>query len=69
MLKLVIRSVYSNKEIFLRELISNASDAANKLSTLALEDQSVLDDDHDLKIWVDYDKDAKTIKIVDNGIV
>ena len=67
-LKLVTHSVYGNKEIFLRELISNSSDAANKLATLALEDQSVWGDDHDLNIKLEIDMSARILRIIDNGI-
>ncbi len=68
LLHLMIHSLYSNKEIFLRELISNASDAADKLRFESLKDPMLLVDDPDLKVWVSYDKDAKTIAIRDNGI-
>jgi Molecular chaperone, HSP90 family len=68
LLHLMIHSLYSNKEIFLRELISNASDAADKLRFLALSDGSLYEDDPDLKIKVDVDTVNKTITITDNGI-
>ncbi|GAB4351930.1 MAG: molecular chaperone HtpG [Gammaproteobacteria bacterium] len=68
LLHLMIHSLYSNKEIFLRELISNASDAADKLRFEALTDDALFEDDADLKIWVDYDKEARTITVRDNGI-
>ena len=68
LLKLMIHSLYSNKEIFLRELISNASDAADKLRFEALGAPKLLGDDTDLKIRIELDKDANTISIVDNGI-
>jgi molecular chaperone HtpG len=68
LLHLVIHSLYSNKEIFLRELISNASDAADKLRFEALSDPAMLENDPDLKIQVSYDESAKTITITDNGI-
>ena len=68
LLKLMIHSLYSNKEIFLRELISNASDAADKLRFESLEAPELLEEDPDLKITVVTDKDAKTITITDNGI-
>ena len=68
LLKLMIHSLYSNKEIFLRELISNASDAADKLRFEALAAPQLLGDDTELKIRVDYDKDARTISVADNGI-
>ncbi|MBL3284460.1 Chaperone protein HtpG [Rickettsiales endosymbiont of Paramecium tredecaurelia] len=68
LLHLVIHSLYSNKEIFLRELISNASDACDKLRYLSQTDESVLENDPDPWIKVLLDKDAKTITIQDNGI-
>ncbi len=68
LLQLMIHSLYSNKEIFLRELISNASDAADKLRFAALAKPEFLEDDPDLKITVDYDPKKKTITISDNGI-
>ncbi len=68
LLQLMIHSLYSNKEIFLRELISNASDAADKLRFEALSDDALFESDSDLKIHVSYDKDARTITIRDNGI-
>ena len=67
-LNLVIRSLYSNKEIFLRELISNASDAAEKLRFEALSDDALYEDDPDLKIRVWADQDAGTLTVSDNGI-
>ncbi len=68
LLQLMIHSLYSNKEIFLRELISNASDAADKLRFEAINDASLFENDADLKIKVSFDKDARTITIADNGI-
>ncbi len=68
LLQLMIHSLYSNKEIFLRELISNASDAADKLRFEALSDDALFEDDTDLKIHVSCDKAARTITIRDNGI-
>jgi len=68
LLKLMIHSLYSNKEIFLRELVSNASDAADKLRFEALADNTLYEADPDLKIRVTVDKDARTITIADNGI-
>ncbi len=68
LLKLMIHSLYSNKEIFLRELISNASDAADKLRFEGLTDAALFESDSDLKICVSYDSDARTITISDNGI-
>lgn len=68
LLHLMIHSLYSNPEIFLRELISNASDAADKLRFEALTHADWLSADPELKIWIDVDKEAKTITIRDNGI-
>ena len=68
LLKLMIHSMYSNKEIFLRELISNASDAADKLRFEALAKPELLGDDAELTIRIGFDKDAKTLSITDNGI-
>lgn len=68
LLKLMIHSLYSNKEIFLRELISNASDAADKLRFEALANQDLYEGESDLKIRVSFDKDACTITVSDNGI-
>ncbi|RDX37506.1 molecular chaperone HtpG [Kangiella sp. HD9-110m-PIT-SAG07] len=68
LLHLMVHSLYSNKEIFLRELISNAADAADKLRFKALKDSSLYGDDADLKIRITTDKDAKTVTISDNGI-
>lgn len=67
-LNLVIRSLYSNKEIFLRELISNASDAAEKLRFEALTDDAFYEGDPNLKIRVSVDKERRTVTIEDNGI-
>ena len=68
LLHLVTHSLYSNKEIFLRELVSNASDACDKLRFEALNNSALLDGDTDLQIKVTLDKDAKTLTITDNGI-
>ena len=68
LLDLMINSIYTNKEIFLRELISNASDAVDKLNFKSLQDPSVKLDQGDLAIRVSFDKDARTITISDNGI-
>jgi len=68
LLNLMINSLYSNKEIFLRELISNAADAADKLRFEALSDDALYEEDGDLNIRVDFDKEARTITITDNGI-
>jgi molecular chaperone HtpG len=67
-LNLVIRSLYSNKEIFLRELISNASDAAEKLRFEALTDDALFEDDPNLRIRVEVDREAGTVTVADNGI-
>ncbi|WXL27498.1 molecular chaperone HtpG [Ectopseudomonas mendocina] len=68
LLHLMIHSLYSNKEIFLRELISNASDASDKLRFEALAKPELLEGGADLKIRVSFDKDAKTVTLEDNGI-
>ncbi|MFL9813148.1 molecular chaperone HtpG [Stutzerimonas sp. VN223-3] len=68
LLHLMIHSLYSNKEIFLRELISNASDAADKLRFEALAKPELLEGGSDLKIRVSFDKEAKTVTLEDNGI-
>ena len=67
-LHLMVHSLYSNKEIFLRELVSNASDACDKLRFAAVSDASLYGDDADLRIEVHVDKDAGTVTIRDNGI-
>ena len=68
LLQLMIHSLYSNKEIAIRELVSNASDAEDKLRFQALDDSSLYEDDSELKIKIDYDKKMRTITISDNGI-
>src|SRR3954470_16316394 len=68
LLHLMIHSLYSNKEIFLRELISNASDAADKLRFEALANNALYEADPDLKVHITVDKAARTITISDNGI-
>ncbi len=68
LLDLMIHSLYSNKEIFLRELVSNASDACDKLRFEALTNKDLFESDADLKIRVSFDKAARTITIADNGI-
>src|SRR4051794_37910294 len=68
LLHLMIHSLYSNKEIFLRELISNASDAADKLRFEALADNSLYGSDPELKVRVSFDKAARTLTVSDNGI-
>jgi molecular chaperone HtpG len=67
-LHLMINNLYSNKEIFLRELISNASDAADKLRFESLSNPEVYENDSDLKVWVEINKDARTLTIRDNGV-
>ena len=68
LLKLMIHSLYSNKEIFLRELISNAADAADKLRFEAISDDALYEGDSELAIHVGFDRDKRTITIRDNGI-
>ena len=68
LLQLMIHSLYSNKEIFLRELVSNASDACDKLRFEALTDSSLFESDSDLRIRVSFDKAARTVTISDNGV-
>lgn len=68
LLHLMIHSLYSNKEIFLRELISNASDAEDKLRFAALKDDSLYESDPELKIRLDFDEEANTVTLTDNGI-
>jgi molecular chaperone HtpG len=68
LLQLMIHSLYSNKEIFLRELISNASDACDKLRFEALANDKLYDGDTELRIRVDYDKEARTVTVTDTGV-
>ncbi len=68
LLNLMIHSLYSNKEVFLRELISNAADAAEKLRFQALGDESLYEGDSELKIWIEVDRNARTLTVRDNGI-
>lgn len=68
LLHLVTHSLYSNKEIFLRELVSNASDALDKLRYLALANSSLYDNNPNLEIYVDFDKEQHTLTVSDNGI-
>ena len=68
LLDIVTHHLYSNKEIFLRELISNASDAVDKLRFEALGDAALYGNDPELKIWIEVDKKARTITIRDNGV-
>jgi molecular chaperone HtpG len=68
LLHLMVHSLYSNKEIFLRELVSNASDAADKLRFEAISSPALLESDPELRVRIAFDKDARTITISDNGI-
>lgn len=68
LLHLMIHSLYSNKEIFLRELVSNASDACDKLRFEAIDKPDLLESDPNLRVRVDFDKEARTITITDNGV-
>ena len=68
LLHLVTHSLYSNKEIFLRELISNASDACDKLRFEAINNSGLYETDSELKVRVVLDKEARTLTITDNGI-
>jgi len=68
LLQLMIHSLYSNREIFMRELVSNASDACDKLRFEALHNDSMFENDSELKISIGYDKEARTLTISDNGI-
>jgi molecular chaperone HtpG len=68
LLNLMIHSLYSNRDIFLRELASNASDACDKLRVEALADDSLYEDSSDLRIKVEFDEKARTITVTDNGV-
>jgi molecular chaperone HtpG len=68
LLDLMIHSLYGNKEIFLRELISNASDAADRLRFEALRDAALLEEEPELSIRVEYNREQRTLSVVDNGI-
>src|SRR6185503_15493911 len=68
LLHLMVHSLYGNKEIFLRELASNASDAADKLRFEAMSDAALLEDGHDMRIRVSVDPAARTVTVSDNGI-
>ncbi len=67
-LQLMIHSLYSNKEIFIRELVSNASDACDKLRYEGLSNEALYEDDHELRVEVEFDAEAKTLTLRDNGI-
>ncbi len=68
LLQLMIHSLYSNREIFLRELVSNASDACDKLRFEAIDRPELLDGDAELQIRIEFDESARTLSITDNGI-
>jgi len=68
LLQLMIHSMYSNKEVFARELISNASDALDTLRFEGVKNDTLFEGDAELQIWLDFDKDARTVTISDNGI-
>src|SRR6202007_2513310 len=68
LLHLMIHSLYGNKEIFLRELVSNASDACDRLRFESLGQSALVEDDPDFRISVSYDRAARTITVSDNGI-
>src|SRR6476620_1955604 len=68
LLQLMIHSLYGNKQIFLRELVSNASDACDRLRFDSISNADLLENDAELKIRVGYDKSARTITVSDNGI-
>ncbi|MDP2107883.1 MAG: ATP-binding protein, partial [Rhodocyclaceae bacterium] len=68
LLQLMIHSLYSNREIFLRELISNASDACDKLRFESLHNAAMMEGGEEFKIRIGYDKDARTLTIADNGV-
>ena len=67
-LHLMIHALYSNREIFLRELVSNASDALDRLRFIALKDDAAYEGDHDLRIEIESDEEAGTLTVRDNGI-
>ena len=68
LLHLVAHSLYSNRDIFLRELVSNASDACDKLRYLAIDDAALWEGDGELRIRIDFDEQARTLTVGDNGI-
>ena len=65
---IIINSLYTKKEVFLRELISNASDALDKLRFISIQNPEQLGKFHDLEVRIDYDQDAKTLSITDTGV-
>src|SRR6056297_2016741 len=68
MLDIMIHSIYTHKEIFLRELISNSADALNKVRFKSLTEKDIMDEDEDLKIKIEVDKQNRTLSVIDNGI-
>lgn len=68
MLKLMIHSLYTNKDVAIRELISNASDACDKLRYKAIQDDKLFENDKELKVRIEINKDKKTVSVIDNGI-
>ena len=68
LLQLMIHSLYSNREIFLRELISNASDACDKLRFEALHNAALMEDQAELEISINFDKTARTLTVSDSGV-
>ena len=68
MLDIVVNSLYQNKDVFLRELISNASDALDKIRFLALTQPDLMADKEELEVRIEYDEDAKTLTVRDSGI-
>ncbi len=68
LLELMVHSVYSEREVFLRELVSNSADALDKLRYEALTDESLMESDEELAITLEVDKTAKTLTLIDNGI-
>merc|ERR1712146_743799 len=68
LMDIIINSLYTDKQVFLRELISNAADALEKTRFLSVQDESYLGDVKDLEIKIEYDAEAKTISLIDTGI-